>query len=129
MSRTTRTPEQTALIESWRVRYETDPTVTYKMVGAEAGVSEHLVRSYANSAGWCRPPEVHARMLQLASRRGNEARWAESLTGTSRSTLMRQKRAQEASRPPVAPSSVFDYGSGWATVTRRGKHQRIEVLA
>lgn len=129
MTRTTRTPEQTAVIESWRVRYETDPTVTYKMIGADAGVSEHLVRSYANSAGWCRPPEVHAMMLQLASRRGNEARWAGKLTGMSRSSLLRKRQQAESQRPACAVSSVWQLALGRATTTARHGGRHIEVSA
>ena len=126
MTRTTRTPEQTAVIESWRARYETDPTVTYKMIGADAGVSEHLVRSYANAAGWCRAPEVHAAMLRLASRRGNAARWA-NYEASSPASALRDKRRAAATLPPVAPASVWDYCSQVAVITRRGQHQRIEV--
>jgi hypothetical protein len=129
VSRVTRTPEQTAAIESWRVRYETDPLVTYKQIGAEAGVSEHLVRSYANAAGWCRAPEVHAAMLRLASSRGNAARWA-NYEASSPASVLRDKRRASATPPlPVAPASVWDWGSMHAVVTSRGQHRRIEVSA
>jgi hypothetical protein len=129
MSRTTRTPEQTAAIESWRIRYETDHTVTYRQIGADAGVSEHLARSYANSAGWCRSPEVHAATLALASRRGNEARWAGRLTGMSRSSLLRQQRQAQAKRPASAPASVWQFAVGLATTTARHGGRHIEVSA
>jgi hypothetical protein len=116
MSRVTRTPEQTAAIESWRVRYETDPLVTFVQIAESAGVSPQLARWYANARGWYRPPELHKVALQLASRRGSEARWAGRVTAP-----------HPAHRPPSAPASVWDWGSMHVVVTSRGKHRRIEV--
>jgi hypothetical protein len=122
VSRVTRTEEQTAAIESWRVRYETDPAVTYKQIGAEAGVSEHLVRSYANAAGWCRAPEVHAAML-AAAERANAARWA----GKPRKSAKENKH-REYIKPEAYPS-IWHLARGVRVSTTRHGGQHIEVSA
>lgn len=123
MSYYRRPPEQVAILESWRERWESDGDVTYKMIAAEAGCTWPSVVKYASMKGWCRSPELHRQVTSAAGRKGANSRNAQ------RSAVAKIKLQDAETRRAAAPASVWDYGSLSAVVTLRGRHQRIEVTA
>lgn len=96
-------------IDAWRSRWESDPAITYRVIAESTGVTIATLRGYAVRRGWCRPPEVHAEMLRLASLTGLIARHGNHFLTRASADQLKQS----------AVSSVFDLGTGRRITTSR----------
>lgn len=120
---TRRPPEQIAILDSWRARWESDPAVTYAQIGAEAGCTWPSVASYGKTNGWCRAPHVQRQTMLAASARANVARWA------GKAKKPAQETKHRAYTEPVACPSIWQWASGVSVTTTRRDGRHIEVTA